>query len=83
MPLRSADRNGPAREDLGFETYEVDLENKSGGFLRVSPTGKVPVVVVDVDPLYWSNVVDQFLDRVAVELRLLSEDPNARAYAKI
>lgn len=83
MPLRSADRNGPAREDLGFETYEVDLENKSEGFLRVSPTGKVPVVVVDGDPLYWSNVVDQFLDGVAVEPRLLSEDPNARAYARI
>ncbi len=61
---------------LGFETYEVELENKSEEFLRVSPTGKVPVAVVDGDPLYGSNVVEQFLDEVAVEPRLLYEDPN-------
>ena len=43
---------------LDFETYEVDLENKSAEFLSVSPTGKVPVVVVDGDPLYESNVIN-------------------------
>lgn len=61
---------------LGFETFEVELENKSEGFLRVSPTDKVPVAVVDGDPLYGSNVVEQFLDEIAVEPRLLYEDPN-------
>ena len=40
---------------LGFETFEVNLENKSEGFLRVSPTDKVPVAVVDGDPLYGSK----------------------------
>ena len=47
---------------LPFETYEVDLENKSEEFLSVSPTGKVPVVVADGDSLYESNVVNQYLD---------------------
>ena len=66
-----------------FETREVDLENKSEEFLSVSPTGKVPVVLVDGDVLYESNVVNQYLDEVFEEPKLLPEDPKARAYARI
>lgn len=68
---------------LDFETYEVDLANKSEEFLRASPTGKVPVVVVDGDPLYESNVVNQFLDEVTGGPKLLPEDAKERAYARI
>ena len=68
---------------VGFETHEVDLENKSEEFLSVSPTGKVPVVIVDGDALYESNVVNQFLDEAFEEPKLLPEDPKARAYARI
>ena len=68
---------------VGFETYEVDLENKSGEFLSVSPTGKVPVVVADGDSLYESNVVNQYLDEVFETPKLLPEDPKERAYARI
>jgi glutathione S-transferase len=68
---------------IDFDVHEVDLENKSEEFLRISPTGKVPVVVVDGDSLYESNVVNQFLDEVAQELRLLPEDPKERVYARI
>ncbi|MBA2714808.1 MAG: glutathione S-transferase family protein [Rubrobacteraceae bacterium] len=68
---------------LDFETHEVDLGNKSEEFLKISPTGKVPVIVVDGDSLYESNVVNQFLDEVAKEPRLLPEDPKERAYARI
>ncbi len=67
----------------GFETREVDLENKSEEFLSVSPTGKVPVLVVDGDVLYESNVVNQYLDEVFEEPKLLPEDPKERAYARI
>ena len=49
---------------VGFETREVDLENKSEEFLAASPTGKVPVVVVDGDSLHESNVVNEYLDEV-------------------
>ncbi len=68
---------------VGFETYEVDLENKSEEFLSVSSTGKVPVVVADGDPLYESNVVNQYLDEVFESPKLLPEDPKERAYARI
>src|SRR5215210_7815639 len=68
---------------VSFETYEVDLENKSEEFLSNSPTGKVPVVVADGDSLYESNVVNQYLDEVFESPKLLPEDPKDRAYARI
>ena len=66
-----------------FDTYEVDLENKSEEFLKASPTGKVPVVVVDGDSIYESNVVNQYLDEVTDEPKLMPEDPKRRAFARI
>lgn len=68
---------------LDFETHEVDLSNKSEEFLSVSPTGKVPIVVVDGDALHESNVVNQFLDEVTDGPKLLPEDPKERARARI
>ena len=68
---------------LSFETYEVDLSNKSEEFLDASPTGKVPVVVVEGDSIYESNVVNQYLDEVTDGPKLMPEDPKRRAYARI
>ena len=68
---------------IDFETHEVDLANKSEEFLAVSPTGKVPVVVVDGDSLYESNVVNQYLDEVTDKPKLMPEDPRRRAHARI
>ena len=67
-----------------FEAHEVDFRNKSEEFLEASPTGKVPVLVVDGgDALYESNIVNQYLDEIYEEPKLMSEDPKARAYARI
>ena len=68
---------------IDFDVHEVDLSNKSAEFLSVSPTGKVPVVVVDGDSLYESNVVNQYLDEVMDGPKLMPEDPKRRAYARI
>jgi glutathione S-transferase len=68
---------------IDFETHEVDLANKSKEFLAASPTGKVPVVVVDGDSIYESNVVNQYLDEVTDEPKLMPEDPRMRAHARI
>lgn len=70
-------------KNIDFEVYEVDLKNKSEEFLAASPTGKVPVVVVDGDSIYESNVVNQYLDEMMEEPRLMPEDPKRRAYARI
>jgi glutathione S-transferase len=68
---------------VGFEAREVDLKNKSKEFLEASPTGRVPAVVVDGDSIYESNIVNQYLDEVYEEPRLMPEDPKVRAYARI
>ena len=68
---------------VDFEVREVDLSNKSEEFLAASPTGKVPVVVVDGDSLYESNIVNQYLDEVTDEPKLMPEDPKRKAYARI
>jgi glutathione S-transferase len=68
---------------LDFEIREVDLSNKSEGFLAVSPTGKVPVVVVDGDSLYESNVINQYLDETTGGPKLMPQSPKQRAYARI
>jgi glutathione S-transferase len=68
---------------MDFETYEVDLANKSEEFLAASPTGKVPVIVVDGDSIYESNVVNQYLDEVTDKPKLMPEDPKRRAHARI
>ena len=70
-------------KDIDFETREVDFRNKSDEFLEASPNGKVPVVVVDGDSLYESNIVNQYLDEVHEEPKLMPGDPKARAYARI
>jgi glutathione S-transferase len=68
---------------IDFETHEVDLANKSEEFLSASPTGKVPVIVVDGESIYESNVVNQYLDEVADGPKLMPEDPRRRAHARI
>ena len=68
---------------IDFEASEVDFRNKGDEFLEASPTGKVPVIVVDGDSLYESNVVNQYLDEVHEEPRLMPGGPKARAYARI
>jgi glutathione S-transferase len=83
VPLRPAYQNSAARKGIDFEVHEVDLRNKSEEFLEVSPTGKVPVLVVDGDSLYESNVVNRYLDEVAGGPRLMPEEAKRRAYARI
>ena len=68
---------------IDFEVREVDLSNKSEEFIAASPTGKVPVVVVDDDSIYESNVVNQYLDEITGEPKLMPEGPKQRAYARI
>lgn len=70
-------------KEIGFENEEVDLNNKSEEFLRVSPAGKVPVVVADGDTLYESNIVNQYLEEAIGGQRLMPETPKGRAYARL
>ena len=64
---------------VDFEVREVDLSNKSEEFLAANPTGKVPLIVVDGDSLHESNIIiNQYLDEVTSEPKLMPEDPQAK-----
>ncbi len=63
---------------LPFERRQVDLQNKPGWFLALSPRGKVPVLLVDGRPLFESPAINEFLDEVHGD-RFLPDDPFERA----
>src|ERR687893_2539621 len=69
-------------KQVDFDTYEVDLSNKSEEFLSVSPYGKVPVVSINGISLYESNVVNEYLDEVHEVPRLMPANPEQRALAR-
>ena len=68
---------------IDFAARKVEFRNKSKELLEASPTGMVPVVVADGDSLYESNVVNEFLDEIYEEPKLMPKNPKARAYARI
>ncbi len=65
-------------KQVEFDVTYIDLRDKPDWFLKISPHGKVPVLVVDEEPLFESNAIAEFLDEV-VPPRLHPEDPIGRA----
>ena len=51
-------------KDVDFEVTYIDLQNKPDWFLKISPHGKVPVLLVDDEPLFESNAIAEYLDDV-------------------
>jgi GST-like protein len=51
--------------------------------LELNPYGKVPVLVDDGEPIYESNIINQYLDEKYREMRLLPEDLKRRARVRI
>jgi glutathione S-transferase len=71
-----------AEKGLGHERVDIDLSNKPDWFLKLSPLGKVPVLVVEQDGkeevLFESAVIAEYLDET-VEPRLHPADPLSKA----
>ena len=65
-------------KDVDFEVTYINLREKPDWFLKISPHGKVPVLVVDDQPLFESNAIAEFLDET-VAPRIHPEDPIKRA----
>lgn len=63
---------------VAFERRDIDLSNKPGWFLAVSPLGKTPVLLVDGVPLFESAVICEYLDET-LSPRLHSGSPLERA----
>ena len=65
-----------------FERVDIDLANKPDWFLKLSPLGKVPVLVVEQDGreqvLFESAVIAEYLEEV-LEPKLHPADPLEKA----
>ena len=61
-----------------FERRDVDLKNKPGWFLALSPLGKTPVLQVGDHAIFESAVICEYLDET-LELRLHPESALERA----
>ena len=67
-----------------FERIDIDLASKPDWFLRISPLGKVPVLVVTGDDgrevaLFESNVICEYIEETQPGAKLHPQDPLARA----
>ncbi len=51
-----------AEKGIAFDRVDVDLANKPEWFLRISPLGKTPVLLVDGEPVFESAVICEYLD---------------------
>ena len=71
-----------AEKGVPFERVDIDLANKPDWFLKLSPLGKVPVLVVEQEAreevLFESAVIAEYLDEV-LEPRLHPADPLEKA----
>lgn len=55
-----------AEKGLPFERRDIDLANKPAWFLKISPLGKTPVLLVDQQPIFESAVICEYLEEIAL-----------------
>ena len=65
-------------KNIPYEITYVNLSEKPDWFLKISPHGKVPVLVVDEQNLFESNAIAEYLDEMEAP-KLHPEDPIKRA----
>ena len=51
-----------AEKGIAFERINIDLANKPDWFLKISPLGKTPVLLVDGQPIFESAVICEYLE---------------------
>jgi glutathione S-transferase len=51
-----------AEKGIAFERINIDLAHKPDWFLKVSPLGKTPVLLVDGEAIFESAVICEYLD---------------------
>jgi len=64
---------------IDFDVEYIDLSDKPEWFLKISPRGKVPVLVVNDTPLFESQAICEYLDEANPDTPLLSKDLVLRA----
>lgn len=67
-----------AEKGIAFDRVDIDLANKPDWFLKISPLGKTPVLLVDGQPIFESAAICEYLEETTVGA-LHPRDPLARA----
>ena len=49
---------------IAYTRRDIDLSNKPDWFLKISPLGKTPVLLVDDQPVFESAVICEYLDEL-------------------
>jgi glutathione S-transferase len=70
-------------KQVDFEYTEIDLQNKPARFLAHSPYGKVPALVHDGETVYESAIINEYLDEVFAEPKLMPRGAALRAKVRI
>lgn len=55
-----------AEKGVPFERRDIDLSNKPGWFLKVSPLGKTPALLVGDEAIFESAVICEYLEETAL-----------------
>ncbi len=82
-PFAHRTRLALLEKGLDFALTEIDFKNKPQHFLEVSRYGKVPAIVHDGTEVYESAIINEYLEEVFPEPRLMPQDPGRRAFVRI
>lgn len=70
------------QKGVDYEYTDIDLSDKPDWFLDISPRGKVPVLLVDDEPIFESNVINELLEELYPEPAMMPAEPLDRARAR-
>jgi len=66
------------KKNIDFKITYIDLANKPDWFLKISPLGKVPVLRYEVEVIFESAIINEFLDEITGDA-LMPSEPLAKA----
>jgi glutathione S-transferase len=72
-----------AEKGVAAEPIEIDLKNKPASFARISPYGRVPLLLHGEVKLWESTVINEYLDEVFPDPPLMPASLPDRALARI
>jgi glutathione S-transferase len=72
-----------AEKGVAAEQIEIDLKNKPASFARISPHGRVPLLLHGEARLWESAVINEYLDEVFPDPPLMPASLADRALARI
>src|SRR6478672_8238610 len=72
-----------AEKGVAAEPIEIDLKNKPASFVRISPYGRVPLLLHGEVKLWESAVINEYLDEVFPDPPLMPASLPDRALARI